>query len=214
MPLRPGAPGPYEVLAPLGRAESAGLSRPRPEAAAGVALKVLPDAVARDRPACPLRARGARPAALNHPHIAGIYGIAEDQGITALVLELVEGPTLDNIWQTARFRSGNGGHRASSRRGARSRSRSRHRPSRPQARQHQAAARRLGEGARFRAGEGHRGPFGHRRRIPGLDDSTRRCHCAGADSRHGGLHGARAGARPDGGQARGHLGLRRGGGRC
>jgi hypothetical protein len=61
-----------------------------------VALKVLPDAVARD---ADRRTRFEREAhvlaALNHPHIAGIYGVAEDQGVTALVLELVEGPTLD-----------------------------------------------------------------------------------------------------------------------
>ena len=31
---------------------------------------------------------------LNHPHIGAIYGIEESDGITALVLELVEGPTL------------------------------------------------------------------------------------------------------------------------
>ncbi len=33
-------------------------------------------------------------AALNHPNIAAIYGIEESAGTTALVLELVEGPTL------------------------------------------------------------------------------------------------------------------------
>jgi eukaryotic-like serine/threonine-protein kinase len=33
-------------------------------------------------------------AAVNHPNIAAIYGIEESSGITALVLELVEGPTL------------------------------------------------------------------------------------------------------------------------
>ena len=33
-------------------------------------------------------------AALNHPNIAAIYGIDEFEGIPALILELVEGPTL------------------------------------------------------------------------------------------------------------------------
>ena len=33
-------------------------------------------------------------AALNHPHIAAIYGIEDDEGIHALVLELVDGETL------------------------------------------------------------------------------------------------------------------------
>ena len=33
-------------------------------------------------------------ASLNHPHIAAIYGFEETAGVHALVLELVEGPTL------------------------------------------------------------------------------------------------------------------------
>ena len=33
-------------------------------------------------------------ASLNHPDIAAIYGIEEAEGTRALVLELVEGPTL------------------------------------------------------------------------------------------------------------------------
>jgi serine/threonine protein kinase len=33
-------------------------------------------------------------ASLNHPHIAGIYGLEESGGITALVMELVEGEDL------------------------------------------------------------------------------------------------------------------------
>ena len=33
-------------------------------------------------------------ASLNHPNIAQIHGIEEDEGTRALVLELVEGPTL------------------------------------------------------------------------------------------------------------------------
>jgi Tol biopolymer transport system component len=39
-------------------------------------------------------------ASLNHPHIAAIYGLEETDGLEALVLELVEGPTLaDRIAQ-------------------------------------------------------------------------------------------------------------------
>ena len=33
-------------------------------------------------------------AALNHPHVAAIYGVAEADGVRGLVLELVEGATL------------------------------------------------------------------------------------------------------------------------
>ena len=41
-------------------------------------------------------------AALNHPHIGAIYGLQESASVTALVLELVEGPTLsDRIAQGA-----------------------------------------------------------------------------------------------------------------
>ena len=33
-------------------------------------------------------------ASLDHPHIGAIYGVEESAGVRALVLELVEGPTL------------------------------------------------------------------------------------------------------------------------
>ena len=60
-----------------------------------VALKVLPDPVAHDRDRLARFAREAQAlAALNHPHIAQIYGLEEVDARSALVLELVEGPTL------------------------------------------------------------------------------------------------------------------------
>src|SRR5262245_27951273 len=60
-----------------------------------VAIKVLPDAVAADRERLARFRREAQVlAALNHPHIAHIHGF-EDSGKThALVMELVDGPTL------------------------------------------------------------------------------------------------------------------------
>jgi serine/threonine-protein kinase len=60
-----------------------------------VALKVLPEAFAADNDRLARFKREAQVlASLNHPHIAAIYGF-EDSGSThALVLELVEGPTL------------------------------------------------------------------------------------------------------------------------
>jgi serine/threonine-protein kinase len=60
-----------------------------------VALKILPDTFATDPDRLARFRREAQVlASLNHPHIAAIYGL-EDSGTThALVLELVEGPTL------------------------------------------------------------------------------------------------------------------------
>jgi len=60
-----------------------------------VALKVLPDAVAHDPDRLARFSREAQAlASLNHPRIAQIYGLEEVESRTALVLELVEGPTL------------------------------------------------------------------------------------------------------------------------
>ena len=60
-----------------------------------VAIKVLPERVAADPDRLARFEREAQVlAALNHPHIAAIYGLEEAGGVTALVLELVEGPTL------------------------------------------------------------------------------------------------------------------------
>ena len=60
-----------------------------------VALKILPDAFAADPDRLARFQREARIlASLNHPNIAAIHGIEETEGTRALVLELVEGPTL------------------------------------------------------------------------------------------------------------------------
>ena len=60
-----------------------------------VALKVLPEAFASDPDRLARFQREAQVlASLNHPGIAAIYGIEEAEGTRALVLELVEGPTL------------------------------------------------------------------------------------------------------------------------
>ena len=66
-----------------------------------VALKILPDAFAADPDRLARFTREAQIlASLNHPNIAAIYGIEEAEGTRALVLELVEGPTLaDRIKQ-------------------------------------------------------------------------------------------------------------------
>jgi serine/threonine-protein kinase len=60
-----------------------------------VALKVLPSSVATDHERLARFQREAEVlAALNHPNIAAIYGLERSGGTTALVMELVEGPTL------------------------------------------------------------------------------------------------------------------------
>src|SRR5262245_62396753 len=60
-----------------------------------VAIKILPDTVAHDPERLARFEREAKTlAALNHPHIAQIYGFETSDGIRALVMELVEGPTL------------------------------------------------------------------------------------------------------------------------
>ena len=60
-----------------------------------VALKILPDAFADDPDRLARFKREAQIlASLNHPNIAAIYGIEEAEGTRALVLELVDGPTL------------------------------------------------------------------------------------------------------------------------
>ena len=60
-----------------------------------VALKILPAAVAADADRLARFQREAEIlASLNHTNIAHLYGLAEAEGIRALVMELVEGPTL------------------------------------------------------------------------------------------------------------------------
>ena len=60
-----------------------------------VALKVLPEAFTQDPDRLARFEREAKVlASLNHPNIGAIHGLEEAEGIRALVLELVEGPTL------------------------------------------------------------------------------------------------------------------------
>ena len=60
-----------------------------------VAIKVLPEEFARDQERLARFEREAKLlASLNHPNIATIHGFEDVDGIKALVLELVEGPTL------------------------------------------------------------------------------------------------------------------------
>ena len=88
--------GKYDVVAPLGAGGMGEVYRAHdPRLARDVAIKILPHAFTSDPDRLTRFEREARVlAALNHPHIAGIYGIEETGPAPALVLELVEGPTL------------------------------------------------------------------------------------------------------------------------
>ena len=88
--------GPHEIIAPIGAGGMGEVYRARDtKLNRDVAMKILPDAFALDSDRLARFRREAQVlAALNHPNIAAIYGF-EDSGSThALVLELVEGPTL------------------------------------------------------------------------------------------------------------------------
>src|SRR4029077_9835668 len=88
--------GPFEILAPIGAGGMGEVYRARDnKLGRDVAIKVLPGSFA----GAPERmARFEREAqvlaSLNHPHIATIHGLEETNGVCALVMELVEGPTL------------------------------------------------------------------------------------------------------------------------
>ena len=88
--------GHYEILEPIGAGGMGEVFRARDtKLKRDVAIKVLPEAFARDEQRMKRFAREAELlASLNHPNIAAIYGLEESDGMTALVLELVEGPTL------------------------------------------------------------------------------------------------------------------------
>jgi len=84
--------GPYEILAPLGAGGMGEVYRARdPRLGREVAIKVLPEAVAKDRERLARFEREAQMlASLNHPNIATIHGVEDSGGAPALVMELVE----------------------------------------------------------------------------------------------------------------------------
>ncbi len=103
MPLQPGSTlGPYQVTAKIGEGGMGEVYRARDtKLDRDVALKVLPEAFTQDPDRLARFEREAKVlASLNHPNIAAIYGFEEAGDTRALVLELVEGPTLaDRIKQ-------------------------------------------------------------------------------------------------------------------
>ena len=94
--------GPYEVISAIGAGGMGEVYRARDTTLdRDVALKILPTAFALDPDRIARFKREAQVlASLNHPNIAAIYGFENAAGVQALVLELVEGPTLaDRIAQ-------------------------------------------------------------------------------------------------------------------
>jgi serine/threonine-protein kinase len=94
--------GPYEVIAPLGSGGMGEVYRARDtKLGREVAIKVLPGSLASDPERLSRFEREARVlASLNHPHIAAIYGVEDSTPVKALVLELVEGATLQDRIET------------------------------------------------------------------------------------------------------------------
>src|SRR4249920_13910 len=102
--------GSYEVMSALGAGGMGEVYRARDtKLGRDVALKILPasfvespDRLARFEQEAQLLA------SLNHPNIGTIYGLEESHGMRALVLELIDGPTLadtigDRPMDTARI---------------------------------------------------------------------------------------------------------------
>src|SRR5215470_11002565 len=98
MPLTAGSRvGPYDILSPLGaggmgevyRAKDTKLGR-------DVALKILPASFTSEPERVARFRREAQVlASLNHPHIGAIYGLEEANRTQFLILELVDGESLD-----------------------------------------------------------------------------------------------------------------------
>ncbi len=203
--LSPGARlGAYEVIDLLGaggmgevyRAQDTKLGR-------DVALKILPDAFADDLDRLPRFKREAKAlAALNHPHIAALYGMEEADGRHFLVMELVDGETLaDRLSRGPMPRRRRAPCIATQIAEALEAAHEKgivHRDLKPA--NIKITRGREGQGARFRPGEAWR------RRRKRRGDTCRRCPDAFADAqhdgdagrrhpRHGGVHVAGAGRR-------------------
>ena len=103
MPIQSGTHlGPYEIVSAIGAGGMGEVYRARdPKLGRDVAIKVLPEAFAGDAARMARFQREAKVlASLDHSNIAAIYDLEDSSGTRALVMQLVEGPTLaDHIKQ-------------------------------------------------------------------------------------------------------------------
>jgi serine/threonine protein kinase len=199
--------GPYEIQAAIGAGGMGEVYRARDtRLQRDVAIKVLPEAFASDIQRMARFEREAKLlASLNYPNIASIYGLEESGSTRALVMELVEGPTLadrirggaipiDEALPIARqvadaleyAHDHNVIHRDL-------------KPANIKVRP-DGTVKVLDFGlAKAMSGDPHEGDMAN---SPTLSIAATR------DSRHGGLHGSRAGPRKGGRPASGRLGVR------
>src|SRR5262245_18655593 len=100
MTLAPGTRlGPYRIAGPLGTGGMGEVYRAHDERLArDVALKLLPDRLAKDPEGLARFTREAKAvAALNHPHIVTIFSTEEADGVRFMTMELIEGRALDQM---------------------------------------------------------------------------------------------------------------------
>jgi eukaryotic-like serine/threonine-protein kinase len=98
MPLSPGSRiGSYEIVSMLGAGGMGEVYRARDsKLKREVAIKVLPDVLAGDPDRLARFQREAELlATLNHPNIAAVYGLEDQGSARAIILELIEGATLE-----------------------------------------------------------------------------------------------------------------------
>src|SRR5918995_712272 len=99
MALSPGTRlGPYEILSAVGAGGMGEVYKARDSRLdRTVAIKILPESLAGDPQFRDRFDREARAVShLDHPHICALHDIGEDHGTSYLVMQYLEGETLDN----------------------------------------------------------------------------------------------------------------------
>ena len=151
--------GPYELIALIGAGGMGEVYRARDQRLGrDVAVKILPASFAADPDRLRRFEQEARAvAALNHPNILGVHDIGTHDGTPYMVCELLEGESLRAI-----LARGPISHRKAidygvqTAHGLAAAHGKRHRPSRPQARQHLHHPRRPRKNSRLRSRQDHR----------------------------------------------------------